>query len=166
MTPVVERFDPDEHGAIVREFVTSGRATSAGFRSSPLSDGDCQQLLHRADMPGFKYIAFLRCPDEGVAGVVVPTIRSPPVFRDNAFLHIFGRPTPQMMASVVNVLRTRRLAAFCQTLVPADAKAAAGILIQAGGRNFEHELFMRFDGRSPAHQTFRRSEAHIRSIRS
>jgi ribosomal protein S18 acetylase RimI-like enzyme len=160
----VEKFDPDEHGAEVREFVMSGRATTGGFRSSPLSDQDWQQLVHRVDMPGFKYIALLRYPDEGIASVVVPTIRSPLFFRDNAFLHIFGRPTPQTIASVVNDLQTSQLAAFCQTLVPADANAAIATLVRAGGRNVEHEVFMRFDTKAPTLRAFRRSQALIRSF--
>ena len=53
---------------------------------------------------------------------------------------------------------------FLPALVRADANAAIATLVGAGGRNVEHEVFMKFDTKAPTLQAFRRSEALIRSF--
>lgn len=152
MTATAEYYDPIRHSTIVRDFVTSAPACAFGFRQNQLSHEDWLQLLERTD--GGKYIAVL-LSQGGVRGVVVPTIRSSPVFRSNAFLHIFGKPDSRMIAEMVNRLSRENIACFCQTLVSAEGTQARQVLLGAGGRHAEDEIFMRSENRpqSRNHET-------------
>jgi ribosomal protein S18 acetylase RimI-like enzyme len=98
------------------------------------------------DLGGGKWFAVLLAED-GVRAVVVPTIRSSPAFGPDAFLHVFGQPDSRMIAAMADRLSLEKLARFCQTLVSAEATEAQEILLGAGGKHDEDEIFMRSENR-------------------
>jgi ribosomal protein S18 acetylase RimI-like enzyme len=159
MTATIERYDSARHGAIVQDFVTSAASCAAGFRQNQLSQEDWQHLLGRAD--GGKCIAVLLV-EGGVRAVVVPTIRSSPVFGPNAFLHVFGQPDSRMIAAIADRLSLEKFARFCQTLVSAEAMAAQQVLLGAGGKHDQDEIFMRSENRPLPHDCESRLEVIIR----
>ena len=142
MKATVEQFDPIRHGPIVRDFVASAMPDVLGFRQNQLSQEDWLHLLQRADAAGGKYAAVLLSRD-GMRAVVVPTIRSWPVSRSNAFLHIVGKPDSRMIAEMADRLASENIASFCQTLVSAEAIEAQQVLLDAGAAHVEDEIFMR-----------------------
>jgi ribosomal protein S18 acetylase RimI-like enzyme len=85
--------------------------------------------------------------EDGVSAVVVPTIRSSPLFGRNAFLHVFGHPDSRMIAAMADRLSLEKSAPFCQTLVSAEAMEAQQVMLGAGGKHDEDEIFMRSENR-------------------
>lgn len=122
-------------------FVATLKPDPAGFRRNSLNSEQWRSLLQRPDIWQSPHVAVERQGSDIIA-IVVPQIRQAPLYHDNAFLHVFGCPSPRLFRYVQDKLTDDGAARFCQVLVPSSSLDACRTIAEAGGIHVEDEVYM------------------------